>query len=179
MERAVLYIEEARKRWGSKLGLSVGMWLYREVYHEDDEYLGSRDPGKHRSLRDIAKRTGKSVRTLRTWVWAGRMKIRLEEQGFSSDRLVLTDWSSLYPLRDMPLAAREVAGWIHDENPTVEEVVERVREWREHGERPPPRKKTRKKAKRRRRRRPYEQNLLRVMKLVHRWVAGAEISGLR
>jgi hypothetical protein len=176
VERAVRYIEEAKQRWGMRLGLAVGVWLYRELYGEDDAYLRSRDPGKERSLYDIAKRTGKSARTLRTWVWAGRMKVRLEAMGFASESLTLSDWAALHQLRETPVAARQVAEWIHAENPTIDEVRDRVRGWKAHGGEPPPRRKKHKKKSPRRRKKPHEHNLLRVMELVRGWVEQAEIS---
>ncbi len=180
VERAVQYIAEAQVRWGFKLGMAVGDWLYRELYRMDDQYLSSKDPGKKRSLYDIARRTGRSPKTLRNWVWAARMRIRLAEQGFTSERLMLTDWAALYPLRETPLAARKVAEWIHDENPDVEDVTEYVRKWTKYKKEPPPPPKHKKKTKHRRRRRPYEQQLLNVMRLVYRWVIEVELSpGLR
>jgi len=176
VERAIRYIEEAMKRWGVHLGLAVGEWLYRELYRMNDDYLRSKDPGKTRSLYDIARRTGRNPRTLRTWVWAARMKIRLASEGFTSESLMLTDWAALYPLRERPLAARQVAEWVHNENPTVDEVVEYVRKWKHHKTHPPKPRPRPKPGPRKRRKRPYEQRLLCVARLVHRWVVEVEFS---
>ena len=175
VERAILYIAEARRRWGTTFGMAVGEWLYRELYLMDDGYLRSKDPRKKKSLYDIARRTGTNPRTLRTWVWAARMKHRLGEQGFRSESLMLTDWAALYPLRDRPLAARQVAEWVHNDNPTVEEVQENVRIWDEHMRNPPKRRKKKKNG-RKRRKRPYEQRLLCTTRLMHRWVCEVKLS---
>jgi hypothetical protein len=176
IERAVLYIAEAQRRWGFKLGMAVGEWLYRELYRMNDAYLSSQDPGKTRSLYDIARRTNRSPKTLRNWVWAARMKFRLAEQGYTSERLMLSHWAALYPLRETPLAARKVAQWVHDENPDVEVVIQYVRKWTKYKKEPPPPPKKKKSGKRKRRKRPYEQQLLNVMRLVHRWVVEVELS---
>lgn len=187
VEQAIQYIQKAQVKWGSRLGLTVGEWLYVNLFLENDAYMRSQNPMKKKSLYDIASETPYYARTLRTWVWAGRMKVRLERDGFSSERLTLTDWSSLYQLRDHPEAARQVAQWVHRDNPPVELVQQYVREWRKHLEReeddperkpdpPDPPEPPDPPDPHRRRRRPDELRLIRVLRLVRRWVKETELS---
>lgn len=171
IEEICRFIEEAKRRHLRGYKVDVGEYLFVHVYHSDPALLSSRDPGKSGSINGIARGVGIPYHVLRYWIIAAAARHMLRELGFESSRLDLSDFASLYRLRDRPRLLEQLARLVHEKNISVEELKRRVSEALGR--------KTRRRKKDgagRRRPRPRDElAVVRVLQVMSRWVETVEL----
>ncbi len=99
IERAIVFIQDAKARHGAQLGLEVGEYLFVHVYACDETYALRKDRTKPDSLADIARAVGTSHTTLTRWVKMAIVARRLRARGIDPD-LAQKKLAALHPIED-------------------------------------------------------------------------------
>ncbi len=99
VERAIVFIAEARARHSTRLGLEVGEHLFVHLYASDEARVFCKDPTREDSLRDIEKATAIGVHTLSRWIKAAIVARRLVSMGMDPE-IGLVRLAALYPIRE-------------------------------------------------------------------------------
>lgn len=189
VEEACEFILERKRGHAASIAWEVGEHLFERTFRGDVGYLESKDRNKVDSLKEIAERTGIHRVRLASWVRAYVAKKYLEPAGIDPG-LSMTEFEALRPLIGHPAAARAalevrdrlgltakqldalVVSWRRrlDEGGEIGELLERrpvpstvrVRERRGHKDRV-------------RGRRP-DLTIVRLLRLVLRWLEGATLA---
>lgn len=189
VEEACEFILERKRGHAASIAWEVGEYLFERTFRGDVGYLESKDRNKVDSLKEIAERTGIHRVRLASWVRAYVAKKYLEPAGIDPG-LSMTEFEALRPLIGHPAAARAalevrdrlgltakqldalVVSWRRrlDEGGEIGELLERrpvpstvrVRERRGHKDRV-------------RGRRP-DLTIVRLLRLVLRWLEGATLA---
>ncbi len=129
IERAIVFIHEARTRHGSGLALEVGEYLFVNVFACDAAYVVRKDRTKPDSLAKIARAVGYTHTTLTRWVKMAIVMRRLRALGIDPD-IAQKKLAALFPVED-PDALAALAEWTRpmrasDVNRLVRDLAEHL-----------------------------------------------------